>query len=552
MLNREGWRGLVLTLLVLSLALCGAAMAEEEISLSAVGAACTIPDGYVVLRADSLERHPEWLALHNTTAEEMRTDWTARGVLLQAWTTNSDACLEVRAVRDEDAVAWYDIDDQTPQTRAAYRKRHLDNTGFKDLGYNFESAEWKKTAQGRFLMLKYKRTEDGSTYRGYARKTIKNGYTIVLDYQVYGRGLKAADNNQLNKIWKTWKFVTTISPEEAESAGAAAAGEDGAAATTETVSSEGDAAQTPQPPVATTANLKLAVPPPSETNTGKFTVEGTCDPYTHLYFALQRMDGSTEPTIFQTDASRKGAFKCSIQLPQEGKWLMTVNCEKEGQIVQEFVVVPVTEYQANLLVVNLSEELPAEMELTGDTLVISGTTVKQTTVQCVVEGKYDKQVRTNNSGKFSFKINTSTPGTYNIALIFSKKNYSPRRFTCKATRSVSDEEMRQRALATAVKPAYVTLTTKTNAQIGKIMGYDMTVTEITQNGSGWLVFMAMRNTATGYKDLVVVSTEEEPTFEIGSVQRMYGTMMGTYQIQDSVNGDQYLPYFNLIFWGETT
>ena len=112
--------------------------------------------------------------------------------------------------------------------------------------------------------------------------------------------------------------------------------------------------------------------------------------------------------------------------------------------------------------------------------------------------------------------------------------------------------MRQRALATAVKPAYVTLTTKTNAQIGKIMGYDMTVTEITQNGSGWLVFMAMRNTATGYKDLVVVSTEEEPTFEIGSVQRMYGTMMGTYQIQDSVNGDQYLPYFKLIFWGETT
>ena len=529
--------------------LFSAAAAEEEITLGAIGAVCTIPDGYVVLRLDSLDRHPEWLALHNTTAEEMRTDWNARGVLLQAWTTNSDACLEITAVRDEDAVAWHDIDDQTPQTRAAYRKRHLDGTGFKDLGYSIESAEWKKTAEGRFLMLKYKRVEDGSSYRGYARKTIKNGYTITLDYQVYGRGLKAGDNNQLNKIWKSWGFISAMTPAEASAASAEAAAD--AASIAETVTSEGaEPTQAQETPAATTANLKLTVPPPNETNTGKFTVEGTCDPYIHLIFALQRMDGSTEPIIFQTDASRKGAFKCSIQLPQEGKWLMTVNAEKDGQTVQEHVVIPVTEYQANLLVVNLNEELPAEMELTGDTLVISGTTVKQTTVQCVVEGKYDKQVRTNNSGKFSFKINTSTQGTYNIALIFSKKNYSPRRFTCKATRSVSDEEMRERALATAVKPAYVTLTTKTNAQIGKIMAYDMTVTDIAPNGNEWLVFMAMRNTATGYQDIVVVSTDTEPTFEIGTVQRMYGTMKGTYQVQDSVNGDQYLPYFELIFWGD--
>ena len=67
---------------------------------------------------------------------------------------------------------------------------HLKGESFKAEGYKIESAEWKKTAQGRFLMLKYKRNWNGETYRGYARKTIKNGYTILLDYKVFGRAIR--------------------------------------------------------------------------------------------------------------------------------------------------------------------------------------------------------------------------------------------------------------------------------------------------------------------------------------------------------------------------
>ena len=37
----------------------------------------------------------------------------------------------------------------------------------------------------------------------------------------------------------------------------------------------------------------------------------------------------------------------------------------------------------------------------------------------------------------------------------------------------------------------------------------------------------------------MVYTEEEPTFEIDSQQLMYGTLIGTHLVQDSVNGDHY-------------
>ncbi len=511
----------------------------DQIDLPQIGASFTISDDYVILLPDNLDRHPEWLSLHGYTAEGLLEDWNARGVLMQAWRLSGDACLEVTAVRDQTAISYHDIDDQTPNVRAAYRRDHLSGDTIKSQGYTVDSAEWKKTAQGRFLMLKYKRkTADGEFYRGFARKTIKNGYTITLDYQVYGRTLKSGDNTALNNVWNTWAFTASITPEQASS-------EDSPAATA-TVASQDSTESVIH--VASTANIKVTTPPPAETNTGKFTVEGTCDPYTHLVGVMIRMMGS-EPVIFQADATRRGAFKMTVQLPQEGAWVMTLNAEKDGQIIEEKVL-NVTNYQGNLLVVNLDSELPAEMELVGDNLIISGVTMRQTDVQCIVSGGYDKQVRTNNSGKFSFKLDTSSPGTYDITLVFSKKNYATRRFTCKATRTMEENELRARALETAVKPNYTTLTQKVKNYTGRIMTYEMYVVSCEQVGGRWLLLMAQRRTDAGYQDIVAVSTTEDPEFEPDSLHRMYGTLSGTYQVQDSENGDKYYPYFDLLFWAE--
>ncbi len=523
------------------LCLAASAALAGDVGFESIGAACTIPDSYVILTADNLPRHATWIQAHHTTEEEILAEWNARGVLLQAWTMSGDACLEITAVRDQDAMSYHDIDNQTPALRAAYRQEHLKGAKYTDQGYKIESAEWKKTAQGRFLMLKYKRTANGESWRGYARKTVKNGYTIMLDYKVYDRKLKAGDNTALNNVWKTWRFTASITPAELQKAGI------GTASGAVTGADEGENEPAPFP---STANLKFTDVPPDETNTGKFTVAGTCDPNTHLMGVLMRMDGQ-EPVIFETDASSRGKFKMPVQLPQEGVWLMTVIAQQGGRDVEEKVF-STTTYQANLLVVNLDSELPLEMQIEGDFLVISGKTVKQTTVQCLVDGRYDKQVRTNNSGKFSFKLDTSMPGSYNITVVFSKKNYATRRFTCKATRAVSDEETRKRALDTAIKPAYSILADKAKAEkyLGKVMTYNMYVVSVEHVGSQWLVFMAQRMSDDAYADLVVVTAEEEPDFETGSQHRMYGTLAGTYLVQDSLNGDRYYPCFDLVFWGD--
>ena len=530
-------------LALLALCMLAAAGTADQVEFPSIGASCTIPDDYVILTSENISRHTEWLTLHGFTEEDMLADWASRGVLLQAWQTSGETCLEIVAVRDQQAIDYHDIDDQTPQTRAAYRADHLSGQTYKQQGYTVDSAAWKKTGQGRFLMLKYKRKTADGLYRGFARKTIKNGYTITIDYKVYGRTLKSGDNTALNKVWNTWAFTASIAP-ETQAASPAEQPESAVLSPVETSAGQ------PAEPAASTAHIKVTKAPPAETNTGKFTVEGTCDPYTHLVGVMIRMMGS-EPVIFQTDASRRGAFSMSVQLPQEGSWMMTLTAEKDGQVIEEQVLSDhVTNYQNNLLVVNLDNEFPAEMVLTGDTLVISGTTVRQTTVQCIVSGGYDKQVRTNNSGKFSFKLDTSNVGTYDIALVFSKKNYATRRFTCKATRSMDESEMRTKALQTAVKPNYTTLIQKTKNYTGRVMTYEMYAVSSEQAGDRWLLFMAQRKTDAGYQDLVVVSMPEEPAFEEGSLHRMYGVLAGTYQVQDSVNGDQYYPCFDLLFWAE--
>ena len=145
---------------------------------------------------------------------------------------------------------------------------------------------------------------------------------------------------------------------------------------------------------------------------------------------------------------------------------------------------------------------------------------------------------------------TTTDGVYNISLVFSKKNYETRRFTSVGTRAASTVDLREKALTEAIKPAYTLLSKKVSAYVGRIMTYQMYVTEIVPNGSEYLIFMAQRLTADGYSDVVVVMAPEDPGFEPGSEHRMYGTLRGTYQVQDSVNGDQYYPCFELIFWDE--
>ena len=538
-----------MTALLLCLLAVTAASADT-VSLGSLGASVEFPVTYTLLTPGSLDQQETWLSNHDLSAESLERDFAERGVLVQAWGPDGDVCVEITAVADNDSRTWPDIDEATKADRAHYRSRHLKD-GYKSEGYTFQSAEWKNNPApgGRWLMLRYKRTHDDVTSRGYMRRTIKRGATITIDLQVYGRALRTSDDSDINTIWETWVFseeAVAFTPAEGAATptdlaeGAAAEGQGTAAAVT----------VQPASVKAVATNLKLETEPPEETNTGEFTVKGTCNPGLKLIGVLMRMSGS-EPTRVEDTANRSGKFSLPVKLPQEGIWLMTLNvADENGNILDERVFTTTT-YQANLLTVNFENPLPDENHpITGDTYVISGTTMKNTTVQCIVDGKYNKQIRTNGTGVFRFKIDTAATGAYNFTLVMSKKNYSTRRYTSRYERTYTPAELQAKAVSSAIKPSYAQLTKKIDGYVGRIMTYNLYITDAQKAGDEWIVFGALKRSGSNYREQVAIQCPEDPQFEVGSQHRMYGTCLGTYQVQDSVNGDQYLPCFDLIMWSE--
>ena len=485
-----------------------------QYSLGALNATVTIPDSYIVLQTSNLAQHPELLASRNTTAEEMQADWESRNVLLQAWTADLDASLEIRASQDEDAQKYFDITAQPAQMRAAFRTSHTKGEKYAAMGYDIKATEWTgSSAKDRFLQIKYKRTVNGLTTWGYAFKTVKNGWTLTLDYQVYGRGLRDRDLNSLKKVMRTVSF-----------------------------------AESKALPEVTKGALSFTAEPPKETNTSSFTVEGTTTPGAHLIGVVMKYANPT-PTRIEADANaRSGRFKLNVKLPSEGIWLMTLTAEMNDQTIAEHVF-ETTTYQSTLLPVNLDQEVPEQFD--SNEFVLSGKTSKGVSVQCIVSGgekNFDKSVRTNNSGKFSFTIPTGTQSEYSITLVFQKKNYETRRFSWTANRSLTEKDIQNQYKAEAVKPAYSTLKRKLEAYTGRIMGYKVYITEIQEAGEEYVITAALTKTKKGnLKDLIVILTGEKPDFVVGSEQTFYGRLTGLYEIQSEEQTEGY-PSFDLLFW----
>ena len=236
-----------LVVLLAALTLLAAPALAKELTFDEIHARVTLNDTKytTIITPETLKAHSQFLLNKGISTEDAQTTWEAEGILCQAWNEAGDVCVQVTAVKDQDAEAYFDIDQQTVNTRAAYRKAHLSGESFDVLGIDYASAEWKKTKQyGRFLMLQYSQKIGGEIHhRGYARKTIRNGYHIQLDYQVYGRSLKNADKNALDDVMDTWEFLE-VWPR----------------------------------PVSGNAALFFTNEPPRETNTGKFTLEGNGTP----------------------------------------------------------------------------------------------------------------------------------------------------------------------------------------------------------------------------------------------------------------------------------
>lgn len=514
-------------LFALCLVLPAAALADA-FTFADLGATCEISsEKYTLITPENVAAQTEWLTAKGKTADEVLADFTARGVRLQAWTAGGDVCLEITAVQDAYASQYYDVNQITTDERKDYRVSHsYDKTGeWRALGYTYSSAAWNNYAKGgRFLQLEYTRTYNGQSYRGYARKTVRNGWHIQLDYQVYGRSLKSSDKSALETVMKTWNFYEVTK----RPAGS-------------TVTVAGNTAGT-----ATAAVTKVIFTstPPQETNTGKFTLSGTGTSGLRIVTVLMRMS-SSEVTRFEGEITSKGKFSMDVQLPQEGYWQMTYLVMNGEEVVEEGHFEPIT-YDADMLTVALNAELPATMTLTGDKLVISGTTLKQTTVQCIVDGRnYTKSITTNNSGGFTFTIDTSAEGKYYITLSLTKKGYSTRRFTCEATRTYTDEERRANIRDEAIKPSYTTLTSKIASYMGRYMVYTVNIQSITPTTTGYLTFAGMTKTKDGvYKNMLVIRSDELPSYQADGSARVYLKCIGTYDVVGDGGSETY-PYFDL-------
>ncbi len=534
-------RKIVFALIVLGLCLAVALPGLcQVIALEKISATVEISDSYTILTPETMEHYVDFLQRKGTALDIELQAFQAEGILLQAWGPDGDTCLQITALEDVDAQAYFDIDQQTPTVRAKYRREHLDGEAFQALGISYDSAEWKNTkAYGRFLMLKYVQRIGGKVdHRGFARRTIRNGYTITVDYQVFGRSIKAKDNNALNDVMDTWRFLKVL---PISSAGTSI--NTGTSANTGTNTDAGTGTDTGAVIISASQKTQITAAPPEQTNNASFTVKGITEPGAQISGSVMRMLTNEQVQVSDT-ANRSGAFSLPVTLPQEGVYTMAFTVTLNDVDIDDLSF-QIT-YDKTLLPLVFDKNFPEE--ITSDKLTLSGTTDKGVLAECTVNGKTTRKTVGGN-GKFSFTIDTSEEGNYSIDLVFSKEGLASQKTSFFGTRVLSDNELEADVRAEAIKPAHTNLTSKIKGYTGRVMGYNAYVMRIEKAGDDWLVYMAFRRIKSAYQDIIIVRTSEEPSLTVDSQVKMYGRCTGMMQVQDDSGTEEY-PAFDLLFWDE--
>ena len=512
------------TVLMLALLFCACAAADTSYSLAPCPGSVEIPDAkFIVLTRDNLSSHPDLLSRIGKTEEQLIADWEERGVVIQAWfqSKTPDSCLEISVREDADSKLYYDlVNHSSDQGWKSFINSHKGGSAYTEEGYSLRDVAKKQQAnKNYFLRLSYKRTAEDKVYWGYVAKTVARGYTLVFDYQVYNRGLRAGDQAQLNRIVNTLELSDT---------GSGAAGSS---------SSSGF--------------LQITAAPPVETNEDTFTVEGRTVPGAEIIGVLMNEEtnpSNSKPANFTAVADQKnGSFKLKVALPYEKTWLLTLTVMR-GDTMEDFHAFPMITYSKTLL--PLTFDSPVPDMLSSDETVISGTTDKGVTVQCIVTdgGKtnFTKQIKTNGTGRFTFKVPTAEEANYHFTLVFSKKGFETKRFTYDVSRSLSEEERRESIRKSAIRPNYNALMDKSEKYLHQVMGYNLYVTDVQQSGDEWIIVAAMVRSGSQYKNIVYFTASEYPKLEIGSRCLIYGEYVGSYVVQVEDGGEQF-PGFNLLF-----
>ncbi len=497
------WAVVLFTLLV-----CTPAMADVFI-LDDLYASIEIPEDYIVLTEKNLSNYAQWLEARGTSMEAAGADFEKRGVLLQAWSEKYDMCFELRANQDQRTEMIFDVNEQSEAVRREYRTSHY--PGNEYTGYDFSSSEWKNTGvNGRFLVLKYVMRDNSEVlYRGFMRRTIRNGYEIDFDMQIHGRSATDKDNSKLNKIWETFDFIEVH----------------------------------PMPPKAA-AKIAITSQPPEETNEKSFSIEGTAEPGVKFTGVVMRLN-DPEPVVLEGTANKNGTFEMPVTLPKDGVYVITLTAEYQGAEVMEMVY-PVT-YQSTLLAVNFTTE-PGEVS-TSDQVKLAGTGQPGASIQVFVNREAVMTKKVTAEGKFSILIDAQEEGPYEVALVFSKKGLADRRFTFNFTRKWTDEDMMAYLKKQSISPTYAQLVQGMEKYEGRIMAFRSYILDVSPSGDEYIVRMALNRKNGKYSNIILVTTSQEPAFELEERVMMYGTCEGmslsTGTVEDEADEESY-PCFALL------
>ena len=114
-------KSLLLLLVLLLTAFCVCAAAETEYPLEAASGRMSFDENtFIVLTPGTLSEHPDLLHSLGKTADELRADMEARGVLFQAWSKDQKTCVEGILIQDELSAKYFDTEAQTRADRKQY------------------------------------------------------------------------------------------------------------------------------------------------------------------------------------------------------------------------------------------------------------------------------------------------------------------------------------------------------------------------------------------------------------------------------------------------
>ena len=547
-------RKFLFVLLVLLLAGISAfALADTVYSLSPAPAQITLREDRVVVTADTLGEHPELMTVIGMSKDDTLADWKERGVVLQAWSAikTKYSCLEICVLQDDAAARFQDLIHNSSDKAAwkEYMDSYKNNKQWIDAGYTFQSYEQRHADQNGYLLMKYKYTGIAGEHRGYMARTVYRGYTVVFDLKVYNQLPVDQNMNELNRIVKTFadsgaEGLPAVSGQSSEGA-SDLSGETG------TAGSSG-AAKASAPAV-----LIITKAPPRETNTNKFTVEGTTAPGAQVIGVLMKSVGDPMTQRFEAIAHAKnGSFKLNVTIPEaeESAWLMTLNVYEspESDNLIADTVFDFTKYKKTLIPCELDAPVPEEVY--SDELVVSGTTMKAVDVQCILTDSSANTIKTNpekshpnGTGRFTFKLPLKNEDIYSLTLVITKKNYDEKRLTFTIRRILTDEARDALIRKNAQKVNYDAVAKRADQYIGKTLCYAAWITGIEQVGDEWHITAAVSNTGDHYSNFLLFITEQEPPFSVDEKHTLYGTCRASFQIQ-SEESIEFIPSFDLLLW----